>query len=229
MGHEIRGPLTSIQTAAEILKRRRRHDPRLIEAILAEVERLNRLIGDLLFITRLEQGQLQLWPEETDLVLLVREIVAQARRTTRLHRLRVQAPRGPVRGSWDRDRLAQVVQNLLSNAIKYSPDGGEILIRVHGTEDEAQVLVKDGGLGIAANSLPHLFDRFYRADETALRARGLGGGLFVSKLLVQAHGGAIRAESPGPGRGSSFIFILPLHPPLRDQASPTGPTTTPDC
>jgi signal transduction histidine kinase len=121
----------------------------------------------------------------------------------------VDAPEAPLEGNWDHDRLMQVLDNLLSNAVKYSPAGGEIVVRLDDRGDAAQVSVHDQGNGIAAETLPRLFDRFYRTDNADTTARGLGLGLHISKLLVEAHGGRIWAESPGPGQGSTFTLVLP--------------------
>ena len=116
-------------------------------------------------------------------------------------------------GTWDRDRLDQVLSNLLSNAIKYSPSGGEILLRVEVLGAIVQVSVRDQGAGIAADQLPRLFDRFYRGPQAQATAPGLGLGLSITKALVAAHGGRIWTESPGPGQGATFRFTLPYQPP----------------
>ena len=126
---------------------------------------------------------------------------------------RVEAPALPLEGQWDHDRLMQVLENLLSNAVKYSSAGDEIVVRVADQGESALVAVADRGSGIAPETLPRVFDRFYRTDSaTASNARGLGLGLHTAKALVEAHGGRIWAESAGPGRGSTFSFVLPYCP-----------------
>ena len=117
-------------------------------------------------------------------------------------------PQHPVVGQWDRDRLGQVLDNLLGNAVKYTPAGSEIRVRIEAGRHEARLRVADQGPGIPAAVLPQLFERFYRgehADETG----GLGLGLYISRMLVDAHGGRIWAAS-APGAGSTFTVSLPL-------------------
>jgi len=116
-------------------------------------------------------------------------------------------------GHWDRGRLEQVLQNLLSNAVKYSPDGGEIILRVEDLGEQARVSVVDRGMGIPAAVLPRLFERFYRAESAAARAiRGTGLGLYITRGLVEEHGGRIWVQSR-PDEGSTFTFTLPYEPP----------------
>jgi signal transduction histidine kinase len=147
------------------------------------------------------------------LITLVRAAAAQAQATTQSHRLRVVAPEQPLHGWWDRDRLNQVLHNLLSNAIKYAPDGGDILIQVEARDQEAWVTIVDQGIGIPPDEVGHLFDRFYRTRAaTGSRIEGLGLGLYISKGLVEAHGGRIWVESE-VGRGSTFTFALPTGQP----------------
>src|SRR5262249_54749352 len=112
----------------------------------------------------------------------------------------------------DRDRIAQVCQNLLANAIKYSPEGGEIVVRVEVLDGTARVTVRDHGIGIAPHALTHLFERFYRGATAEAHGKGLGLGLFISRALVEAHGGAIWAQSDGERLGSTFGFSLPCAP-----------------
>ena len=115
-------------------------------------------------------------------------------------------------GHWDRTRPEQVCHNLLSNAVKYSPNGGDILVRIEDLGDRAQLSVADHGDGIDADALPRIFDRFYRARTAGADRDGLGLGLYLAKMLVEAHGGTISAESE-VGRGSVFRVTLPFAPP----------------
>jgi signal transduction histidine kinase len=117
-------------------------------------------------------------------------------------------PETPVVGTWDRDRLGQVLDNLLGNAVKYSPQGKEIVVRVAIVDGEARLCVRDQGDGIPAATLPSLFERFFRADNAG-SASGLGLGLYIARMLVEAHGGRIWATSE-PGEGSVFTIALPL-------------------
>ena len=113
----------------------------------------------------------------------------------------------PIVGLWDRDRLGQVLDNLIGNAIKYSPEGGEIVIRVEATDAEGRVSIEDHGIGIAGDVLPRLFERFYQGQDPGV-STGLGLGLYISRMLVESHGGRIWAESQ-PGQGSTFVIALP--------------------
>jgi protein-histidine pros-kinase len=215
VSHELRNPLTSLKVFAEILQVTEAYNARAVEVILAQSDRLNRLIGDLLDASRIEAGRLRLRRTQADLAALVRAQVEQAGATTPRHTFALDAPAGPLLGWWDRDRLEQVLENLLSNAIKYSPQGGEIRVRVEATRagdeaGEARVSVADTGVGIPAEALPRLFSRFFRTEAASSSGvKGLGLGLYISRSLVEAHGGRVWAESE-PGRGSTFTFTLPI-------------------
>ena len=205
--HELRTPVTSIKATAQLMRRRAAYSERALDAIVAQTDTLGRLIDDLLLATQIEADRLQLRPEETDLV-------AEAQAAAELlgadgPGVRVEAPPAPVVVSVDRQRLGQVLANLLTNAIKYAPDGGEIVVRVDRGVDEARVAVVDRGPGIPSDALPHLFDLFYRVPSASSRARGLGLGLFISRRIVEAHGGRIEVASK-PGAGSTFTVVLPV-------------------
>ena len=206
--HELRNPVTSIMGFAELMQRRGLIE-QAVDTIAAEARRLDRLIGDLLDVTRLEVGRLELRRTSVDLVELAQATAEQAQALTELHAVRVEVAGEPRPGWWDRDRLGQVLRNLLSNAVKYSPEGGEIRIRVEHLDGEARVSVVDAGVGIAPEALPRLFDRFYRTDQAlASGVEGLGLGLYITRSLVEAHGGRLWAES-ALGAGSTFTISLP--------------------
>ncbi|MDQ2655355.1 MAG: PAS domain-containing sensor histidine kinase [Chloroflexota bacterium] len=205
--HELRNPLAGIKGNAQLMRRRAAYNERAVDAIVAQADRLDQLVGDLLLASQIEADHLELVPEETDLVAEARAAadavgVAEAG-------IRVEAPAAPILVAADRQRLGQVFANLLANAAKYSHDGGEIVVRVGCNDDEARVAFVDRGVGIPPEILPHLFDRFYRAPDAAGRAPGLGLGLFISRRIVEAHGGRIEVESE-PGQGSTFTVVLPL-------------------
>ena len=207
--HELRSPLASLKGFAQLLRRRRTYDEHAVEVILTQATRLERLIGDLLDVSRIEAGQLELRRAPVNLVEVVHAAAARAQALTRMHAVRVEAPERPLVGRWDRGRLEQVLDNLLSNAIKYSPDGGKIVIAVEDRGGDVRVSVSDQGMGLAPDQLGRLFQRFFRtAQARASGAQGLGLGLYISKSLVEAHGGRIWAVSE-PGRGSTFTFALP--------------------
>jgi signal transduction histidine kinase len=164
------------------------------------------MLNLLLDLTRVEAGRLDLCLESMDLVAAIARVVASVQALSTDHTIHVNAARR-VEGIWDAARLEQVMQNLLTNAIKYTPSGGAVTVTVHEESDQVTVSVSDTGLGIPAEDLPHLFNRFYRVART----RGLEGsglGLYVCQGIIAAHGGRIWATSDGPGQGSTFWFSL---------------------
>lgn len=222
IGHELMNPLNGLRLQAEILRMTERYRQVSVDAIIGQVDLLGRLIRDLTNVSRLDAGRLPLEPAPMDLVEVVRACAEQAGDLSQNHSIQVVGLDAPIIGVWDRHRLEEVITNLVVNAIKYSPAGGEVCISVGRRADEALVSVRDSGIGIAPDRLARLFDRFYRVRETAAAADGLGLGLYVSKHLIEAHGGRIWAESAGRGQGSTFSFTLP-------QAGPenaTSPLTT---
>lgn len=200
------------------MRRRGAYSEQATERIEAQVGLLERLIGDLSDVAGLQARRLELLPRRVDLGVLVRDCVDQVRRQDTSHVVQVAVPAGALEGTWDPERLSQVLQNLLANAIKYSPDGGTVAVTVEDLGDRAQVSIRDMGLGIPPEALPRLFDQFYRVEEHR-GAPGLGLGLYIARSLIEAHGGRIRAESEGPGQGSTFLFTLPYEPPTEDDAS----------
>ncbi|MBV9170653.1 MAG: PAS domain S-box protein [Chloroflexi bacterium] len=208
--HELRNPLTSIRGLAQMMRRRESYDSRAIELILTQTRALERLVEDLQDVAHFERSGLGLNIQKMDLLVLAREAVDEARATSEQHRITLDASEEPLVGVWDPERLSQIFRNLLGNAIKYSPEGGVIVVRIRSFEAIAEVAIQDSGLGIAPEDLPRLFQRFSRVTPSATGVHGLGLGLYVTRELVEAHGGWIRAESEGPGRGSTFRFTLPL-------------------
>lgn len=209
-GHELRNPLTAIRGAAQLMQRRGVYSERRVETIVNQTRRLERLVDDLLDISRLEAGRLELRPARVDLAQLVHASAEQVRAISPAHVVRVEVAPGPIEGWWDPDRLGQVLQNLLMNAVKYSPDGGEVLVRLETQDSEVRLSISDRGVGIPAEALSRLFDRFYRAENAAAGSQqGFGLGLYIARSLVEAHGGRIWAESAGPGQGSTFTVALP--------------------
>jgi signal transduction histidine kinase len=205
--HELRTPLTAIKAYAQLMEGKGEYSPRGLEVIIGRVKLLERLIDDLLDLSRLQIGRLELRCLRVDLVTLAQQVLEQV--DDGKHRLRLEAPPTPVVGVWDSDRLEQVLANLVSNAIKYSPRGEEIAVTIRRLDDRVEVAVRDRGEGIPAEALPRVFDRFYRVPRGETGPSGLGLGLAISKALVEAHGGTITAASAGPGQGSTFAFTLP--------------------
>ncbi len=213
--HELRTPLTAIKGYAELLERRlsmqkgRESDRRSLDVIRKQSERLSNLVNEMLDVSRIEGGRLELNTEPFDLSALVGEVVNNMRVSSEAHTLSLAAVPGIVVDG-DSARIEQVLLNLITNAITYSPEGGEIDVRVWKEDAAALVCVRDRGVGIALDELPHLFDRFYRAPRAGvMRAGGMGLGLYICREIVARHGGTIRAES-APGAGSTFTFSLPL-------------------
>jgi PAS domain S-box-containing protein len=207
VSHDLRSPLTIIRASAQLLQRRGEYREATVETILAYTDRMARLIDDLTEVVRLEEGHLPLQREPLDLVVLARESAAAATQQSARHAVRVEAPDAPVCGAWDRVRLGQVVENLLGNALKHAAEDGEVVVSVEQRPGEALISVRDFGPGIDPEHMPHLFERFYRANTGS---SGLGLGLYISRILVEAHGGRIWAESQ-PGQGSTFTVALPAH------------------
>jgi len=168
---------------------------------------MERLIIDLREMVRVEGGRLALRRELVDLSEIVQEAFSRARTQGTQHPLRIEAPPSLIVGFWDRDRLGQVLDNLIGNAIKYSPRGGDIAIRIEATDAEALVKIEDQGIGISGDVLPRLFERFFQGQDPGV-STGLGLGLYIARMLVEAHGGRIWAESE-PDRGSTFAISLP--------------------
>jgi signal transduction histidine kinase len=208
VSHDLRSPLTVIRASAQLLQRRGEYREATVETILEYADRMARLIDDLADLVRLDQGHLPLQREPLDLVALARQCAAAAEKQSSRHVVRIEAPDTAICGAWDRVRLGQVVENLLGNALKHGAEQGEVEVRVEEREGEALLSVRDSGPGIDPEHVPHLFDRFYRASD---RSPGLGLGLYISRILVEAHGGRIWVESQ-PGQGSTFTIALPLRP-----------------
>lgn len=213
--HELRTPLTALMGYAYLLPSvaAQGADPlaRMSERITQQAQRLSRLIEQLLDVSRLQQGQFVIEPTSTDLAALVAQVVDDVRATqppdTR-HPIAVQRPDAPVLIMGDPHRLEQVLQNLLSNAVKYSPQGGQVQVRVGQTATDTVVEVSDQGIGIPAAAQAQLFEPFFRASNVGTQASGFGLGLHIVCEIVQRHGGRIEVEST-EGRGSTFRVVLP--------------------
>jgi signal transduction histidine kinase len=210
--HELRTPLATLKLQLQLLPRRLAEagfgeQPRWVETAQRQVVRLERLVNDLLDVTRIAAGRLELRIEQVDLSALV---LAAAERFTPDVAGAGQAPRleiaAGVRGRWDPDRLDQVVANLLSNAVRHAP-GAPISVALRVVDGQAILTVRDGGPGIPPDRLDRIFERFERGRDPRT-AGGLGLGLYITRQIVESHGGTIRAEST-PGRGATFVVRLP--------------------
>jgi len=215
--HELRTPLTLIHSAAEYSLRRERTADELQEAmrkIVRESGRTSRLVYDLLFLARADSAQNALDVAPADLCVSVREAAEQAVTLAELKGIQVSTslPADPISVEADEDALLRLWLILLDNAVKYTNEGGRIVVLVRVTDSHAQVEVTDTGVGIAEPDLPHIFDRFWRADK--VRSRSMGGaglGLSIAHWIVEQHHGKIEVRSE-PARGSEFVVRFPRYP-----------------
>ena len=224
--HELKTPLTSLMSNVQLFVHRatrennlNERDSRTLNIILTQATRLNKLIGALLDISRLENGNLSIQPEALDLANLVRRLVDERQITLDRHVVEFADYPDPLILFGDELRLEQVIQNLIQNAIKYSPKGGVVQVKVGMEEKSAYITVTDHGMGIPQEALPHLFDRFYRASNVNEgNIVGMGLGLSVVKEIVALHGGTIEVSST-EGVGSTFTVKLPLHDSVSETVS----------
>jgi PAS domain S-box-containing protein len=219
LSHELRNPLAPLTNALQLMRMTNPENASLqypIKLIERQVEFIRRLIDDLLDVTRISAGKVQLKLEPID----VREIIARAVETTRpffaqrKHELAVHLLQTPIVVRADAARLEQVFVNLLTNAAKYTPEGGEVEVRASVDESEAIVHVTDNGVGIPLEMQPHIFELFTQVSGHFDRADGgLGIGLSLVKNFVELHGGSVQVRSAGQGSGSTFTVRLPLAQP----------------
>jgi histidine kinase len=214
VSHELRTPLTGLEGYLEgLMDGLFPGNEETYAPMYAEVRRMRRLVNDLQALSRVESGNISLHLRDFDAVALAERAVAQVQPQAEAGCLQVETAVAPpeLLVHADPDRAAQALLNLLSNAIRYTPQGGCITVRITADERMAQIAVIDDGVGIPADSLPYLFERFYRVDASRARASGGSGiGLTISRHLAWAMGGDITAASAGPGRGSTFTLTLPL-------------------
>jgi len=214
LGHELRNPLSPILIALELIRMRRLPGAeRELAIIERQAQHLVRLVDDLLDVARIARGKFELRPERVELARLV-ALAAEASAplvAERSHRLSIDVPPHGLPLSGDPVRLTQVIANLLTNAAKYTNNGGRIRVQARAEGGQAVLTVEDNGIGIAADMLPRLFDRFVQEKQALDRSRGgLGLGLAIVKDIVALHGGSVGAASAGAGRGSVFEVRLPL-------------------
>jgi signal transduction histidine kinase len=244
--HELRNPITIIRGNLALLRRESVPETSRREAIVEaedEAARMGRLVGDLLLLARADAGEVPSFQRERiDLGDLATDVVDQFRGLADPRHLSLSADPGCV-VLGDRDRLKQLITNLVENAIRYTPAAGSIDVVVRrdalqqrgapvrsrsardaGTPSMATLTISDSGIGISPADLPHVFERFYRADKARSRAHGgTGLGLSIAQYIAQAHGGTIEASSGGTNRGSSFTVRLPL----ASRADPSRPVAPP--
>ena len=221
VSHELRTPLTSIVGYLELMQEGEAGEltedqAHFLEVMDRNATRLQRLVDDILMISRADSDRLTLTVEPVDVRQLVQRAVDSAGPVARNKGVelvaRVEEELPELAG--DRRLLAQLLDNLVSNAVKFTPAGGSVTVGASGDGEEVVIDVVDTGPGIPADEVPRLFDRFFRAS-TAADVPGTGLGLAIAKVIVEAHGGSIGVESE-LGVGSTFRFVLPLAPPPRD-------------
>jgi signal transduction histidine kinase/ActR/RegA family two-component response regulator len=215
LGHELRNPLAPIRNALQIMQKPSA-DHSVVkwgnELIQRQIDHLTRLVDDLLDVSRIVRGKISLQQTTLDVAVVVDQAVEASRPLieARSQELFVSIQERPVWVRGDFVRLAQVISNLLNNAAKYTNEGGRIRLDVESSEQWITVRVRDNGIGISANLLPHVFDLFAQASQSLDRTQGgLGIGLTLVKRLIEMHGGRVEARSEGLGRGSEFIVQLP--------------------
>ncbi len=230
VSHELRTPLQPIVGFAELLAERAdsAEEKRYGEIILRQAQVLQRLVDDLLDLARFETGRYRLERQPVDLRGLLDQRIRELGLLSAIHRVRLEVAGDLPPVMADPARVEQVVNNLVGNAIRYSPGGGEVRVRLDRDGGEARVSVADSGVGIPADRLDRIFEKFYRVDnELTRQVRGTGLGLSICRELVEAHGGRIWVEST-PGRGSTFFFTLPFARETAPEATaPPIPTPTP--
>jgi PAS domain S-box-containing protein len=210
--HELKTPMTTIKGYNQLLMRMI-SDPlpvSLLERSAAQLRRLEKLIADLMDVSKINAGKMSLNKDTFDFAAMVRETVAGMQQISPGHKI-IFGESGGISYHGDQFRIEQVLQNFISNAIKYSPGAEQVIVSMEVLQGNIIVSVRDFGIGIEREHLNRLFDRYYRADNSATRFDGLGMGLFISADIIKRHGGSFWIEST-PKEGSTFFFKLPLQP-----------------
>jgi len=215
VSHELRTPLTAIKGSMEgLMDGVLAADDETFQQILAEADRLNRLVDDLQELSRVEARAYQLDFRSLDVSSLVQTVTKRLMPQAQARRISLDFDLAPDLQPIiaDEDRAIQIITNLAGNALQYTPEGGQVTISSKRINDEIQFSVRDTGVGIPPEHISHIFDRFYRVDKSRSRQNGGGSGigLTIARSLVEAHGGRIWAESAGEGEGSVFHFTLPI-------------------
>jgi signal transduction histidine kinase len=235
LAHELRNPLAPIRNSLHILRMTNQNNPaveRVGDMLERQVNHMVRLVDDLLEVSRITRGKIELRKEAVEVAALIRGAVETSRPLIESagHQLALAIPPEPLTLYGDPVRLTQVLANLLNNAAKYCDAGGQIWLTVRREAASVSISVRDTGMGIAPDMLARVFEPFMQIDRHADRAQGgLGIGLTLVKSLVEMHGGSVRANSEGPGRGSEFVVCLPMagvqntaHGEERDPGPPTA-------
>ena len=214
--HELKTPLTAISGNVQLLQRRLSQDNQIderkrrsIEVVVDQTARLSRMIEMLLDISRIQTGMLTISRTPLDLALIVRRVVREIEPTLERHGIELHMDEVALMIEGDELRLEQALHNLVNNAIKYSPEGGRVLVQAQRQESLVSIAVTDEGIGIPSTALPHIFERFYRADNAdSSQIAGMGIGLYVVQQVIGLHGGRIEVSSTEQV-GSTFTLFLP--------------------
>jgi signal transduction histidine kinase len=216
VSHDLRAPLGTIVVSASNIRRRAARDGtdafrEEAERIVETARRMERLIRDLLDFSQLEVGTLRVERSPEPIASLVRDAVDVARPLAGRLRVSLDLPESvaPVVVSCDRERVLEILDNLIGNAIKFTPEDGDVIVRVRAGDREVTISVEDTGPGLEPAELPHVFEAYRSGPRHTGRGAGVGLGLYIARGLVEAQGGQIRAESE-PGLGSAFVFTLPI-------------------
>jgi two-component system, OmpR family, sensor kinase len=212
VSHELRTPLTVIKGNADLMRRMKSLDEESLTSIDQEAGRLTRLVGGLLLLAQAESGKLALNMKRVELDLLITEVFQEMTilAGNKVHIRLNEIDQAYVNG--DRDRLKQVFINLVANAVQYTPQGGEVFLSLEKIGEQARIICRDTGPGILTEDLPHIFERFYRAEKSRTRREttGFGLGLSIANWIVERHGGRIEVNSQ-EGKGTTFAIWLPLY------------------
>ncbi|SDR54066.1 Signal transduction histidine kinase [Paraburkholderia fungorum] len=225
LAHELRNPLAPMRSTVDLLRARRLDDQRaawaygVLDRQLAQVPHL---VDDLLDVSRINEGKIELRRAPTDLEEIMRTALEGSlpRITAAAHQLSVSVPAEPLTVDADPTRLSQIMQNLLNNAAKYTPSGGNIWFAAHREGNHAVISVRDSGIGMHADDLPSMFGLFTQLPGGKQYSQGgLGVGLALVRMLTTLHGGTVSASSEGIGKGSEFFVRLPLCSPTAEESS----------
>lgn len=208
--HELKTPLTTAMGYVQLLQNEPEMSPEYIKKISRQMTRLSAIIADLLDISRIQAGRLDLHFKHTSLQELIRNSIETLGQTgTATHKIECELPAVDISVSVDEQKMEQVLVNLLSNAIKYSPDRKKVLLSAIQVGDQVQVSIQDFGEGIAEHDMEKIFKRFYRVPSLSNNAEGLGLGLYISQGIIEAHSGKIWVESEA-GKGATFHIMFPV-------------------
>jgi two-component system, OmpR family, sensor kinase len=210
VSHELRTPLTAIRGNVDLMQHFGEADPDSLAAMQSDIERMSRLVGDLLLLARADSGAIPLELKAVELDNVLFDVYRQVERLAKSVEVKLSVvDQVCVRG--DADRLGQLVLNLVDNSLKYTPNGGKVVISLENNNNWARITVSDTGIGIPPEHLPHIFERFYRVDKARNRVQGGSGlGLSIARWIAQAHGGNISVNSK-PGKGTTFTVSLPIY------------------